>query len=77
MSPEDYITGLKAVKAPLLVMVGSNDEAFVATEFKPAIEINSNGKVVVIEGATHNGIRHSKEAMKEVKTWFQKNYNLR
>ncbi len=77
MSPEDYSTGLKAVKVPLLVMVGSNDEVFVATEFKPAVENNSNGKVVVIEGATHNSIRHSKEAMKEVNTWFQKNYNLK
>jgi pimeloyl-ACP methyl ester carboxylesterase len=75
MSPADYVAGLKAVKAPLLVLVGSKDEAFVANEFKPAVENNSKGKVVVIEGASHNGIRHSKEAMNKVKMWFQNNYN--
>ena len=75
MSPADYAAGLKSVKAPLLVLVGSKDEAFVANEFKPAVENNSKGKVVVIEGASHNGIRFSKEAMNNVKTWFQSNYN--
>ena len=77
MSPGDYAEGLKAVKAPLLVIVGSKDEAFVASEFKPAVEKNSKGKVVVIEGASHNGIRHSKKTMEEVNSWFKKNYNLR
>ena len=77
MAPEDYVTGLKAVKVPLLVIVGSHDEAFVATEFKPAVESNSNGKVIVIEGATHDGIRHSKEAMNEVNFWFKTNVNLK
>lgn len=75
MSPADYVAGLKAVKAPLLVIVGSKDEAFVASEFKPAVEESSKGKVFVIDGVSHNGIRHSKEAMKEVQNWFQKNYN--
>ena len=75
MAPEDYVTGLKAVKVPLLVIVGSKDEAFVASKFKPAVQKNSKGKVIVIEGATHEGIRHNKRAMEEVKTWFQKYYN--
>lgn len=77
MAPEDYVAGLNAVKVPLLVIVGSNDEAFVASEFKPAVQNNSKGKVIVIEDATHNGIRHNKKAMEGVKTWFQKNYNLK
>ena len=77
MAPEDYVTGIKAVKVPLLVIVGSNDEAFVASEFKPAVQKNSKGKVSVIEGATHDGIRHNKKAMGEVKTWFQKYYILK
>jgi len=77
MAPEDYKAGLKAVKAPLLVIVGSKDAAFVASEFRPAVQKNSKGKVIVIEGATHDGIRHNKKAMEEVKTWFQKYYNLK
>lgn len=77
MSPGDYIQGLKAVKAPLFVIVGSKDEAFVATEFKPAVEKNSKGKVIVIDGASHNGIRYNIKAMEEVNTWFKQNYNLK
>lgn len=72
MAPDDYKAGLKAVKKPLLVVVGSADEAFVAGEFEPAVTKNSKGKVIVVDGATHNGIRHNAKAMDEVKKWFLK-----
>jgi len=72
MAPDDYKAGLKAVKKPLLVVVGSEDEAFVAGEFAPAVTKNSKGKVIVIDGATHNGVRHDAKAMGEVKKWFLK-----
>lgn len=72
MAPDDYKAGLKAVKKPLLVVVGSADEAFVAGEFEPAVTKNSKGKVIVIAGATHNGVRHDAKAMDEVKKWFLK-----
>lgn len=72
MAPEDYKAGLKAVKKPLLVIVGSKDEAFVASKVERAVTENSNGKVIIIDGATHNGVRHSKKAMEEVKKWFLK-----
>ena len=58
-------------------LVGSKEEAFVANEFKPAVENNSNGKEVVIEGVSYNGIRFSKETMNKVKMWFQTNYNAK
>jgi hypothetical protein len=45
---------------------------FIASEFKPAVQKNSKGKVIVIEGTAHNGIRHNEKAMKEVKNFFQK-----
>ena len=69
MSPTEYKEGLKAVKKPLLVIVGSEDEAFVALEYKKAVTESSKGKVIVVEGETHNGIRHSKESMSAVKSW--------
>jgi alpha-beta hydrolase superfamily lysophospholipase len=71
MAPEDYRQGLHAVKSPLLVIVGSKDEAFVAKEFEPAVKNNSLGEVVVIEGATHNSIRHNKAAMSAASAWFK------
>lgn len=72
MAPDDYVQGLKAVKTPLLVLVGGKDEAFVATAFEPAVRLHTKGKTVVVPKATHNGIRHSPEAMKEIKQWFDK-----
>lgn len=72
MAPEDYKAGLKAIKKPMLTVVGSNDEAFIAKEFINAINKNSKGKVIMIEGATHNGIRHNTQAMVAIKEWFGK-----
>lgn len=72
MAPDDYKDGLKAVKKPMLVIVGDKDEAFVASEFKPAITQYSTGEIVLIEGSTHNGVRHSSTAMDAVKSWVKK-----
>lgn len=70
MSPADYKEGLKAVKEPLLVLVGSLDEAFNAKAFKDAVESNSAGEVSLVEGATHNGIRHDPQAMQLIREWL-------
>jgi pimeloyl-ACP methyl ester carboxylesterase len=70
-APDDYKEGLRAIDKPLLVIVGSNDEAFIAKEYEPAIKSFSSGKVVIIEGATHNGIRHDKNAMETVEQWIK------
>lgn len=69
-APEDYIKGLNAVSKPLLVIVGSKDEAFLASAYEPAIETYSTGKAIVIDGATHNGVRHSEQAMQAVESWY-------
>ena len=70
MAPEDYKEGLKAVNAPMLVLIGNKDEAFNAEALKKAVIENSNGQVQIIEGATHNGIRHDSEAYNFIKKWF-------
>lgn len=72
MTPEDYKAGLGAVDKPLLVLVGTNDESFIASKFKPVITEHSNGKVFLIEGATHNGIRHDEKAMQRIDEWASK-----
>ncbi|SFR60944.1 alpha/beta hydrolase [Maribacter stanieri] len=75
MYPADYKEGLQHMTKPLLVVVGANDEAFVAEEFHTAVTENSNGKVFVIPDETHNGIRHNNKAMKIIANWFN-NHNL-
>lgn len=69
MSPSDYKAGLLAVQQPLLVLVGSQDEAFAAEAFPSAIESYSKGEIQVIKGLSHNGIRHSEKAMNVIAHW--------
>lgn len=69
MSPLDYKKGLNAIHKPLLVVIGSNDEAFDANRFTSTVTENSNGEVYVIENETHNGIRHNKETMEIISNW--------
>ncbi len=72
MSPLDYKKGLNAINKPLLVVIGSSDEAFDATKYTTAVTENSNGEVFVIENETHNGIRHNKKTMEEISAWVNK-----
>ncbi|MDQ2076101.1 alpha/beta fold hydrolase [Marinimicrobium sp. ABcell2] len=73
-SPQDYRAALKQMQQPLLVIVGEQDEAFIAREFPTAIERLSDGEVVIVEDETHNGIRHSIKAMKAVNDWARTNF---
>lgn len=73
MAPDDYRAALKAVHQPLLVIVGSKDEAFLADQFKPVVTKYSAGEVVLVEGATHDGICYNGEAMAAAGNWLAKN----
>jgi pimeloyl-ACP methyl ester carboxylesterase len=76
MAPDDYKKGLNAINKPLLVIVGSNDEAFVASAFESAVTNNSNGKVIVIDGADHNSIIYNTKAFEFIKEWMT-GFNLK
>lgn len=69
MCPADYKAAFTAISQPLLVLVGSQDEAFVPTAFEPAVKNSSQGITFVIEGATHNSVRHDRASMKRIKEW--------
>lgn len=75
MYPLDYKKGLSAIDKPLLVIVGSEDEAFDASKFTSAITENSTGEVYVVENESHNGIRHNENTMNLVSKWVN-NYQL-
>jgi pimeloyl-ACP methyl ester carboxylesterase len=72
-SPEYYKKSLNVITAPVITLVGEIDEVFDAQEFPEAMEGLSNGDIHVIPGETHNGIRHSKEAMKYIHNWAKSN----
>jgi alpha-beta hydrolase superfamily lysophospholipase len=54
---EDYAADLRNAKAPLAVVVGSNDELFDASRFAPTIEaIRPDTPVVIVPGPDHVGL---------------------
>jgi alpha-beta hydrolase superfamily lysophospholipase len=69
-SPFDYVAVLSAVDAPLLVLVGSNDEAFVADQYPIVIGNYSDGEVHIIPGETHTTIVESAAVMPFITKWL-------
>ncbi len=73
MAPDDYRVALQAVRQPLLVIVGSKDEAFRADQFKPVVTKYGAGEVILVNGATHDGICYNGEAMAAAGKWLARN----
>jgi len=69
MAPAHVAPALRALRVPLLVVVGSRDEAFPAAAVRRAVLASGRGKVVVVEGATHNGIRHDPRTYQLIRQW--------
>jgi alpha-beta hydrolase superfamily lysophospholipase len=70
MTPDDYVEGLKAVNKPMLVLIGSKDEAFSSEATKEAVLKNSKGEIHIIDKATHNGVRHNSQSFAFIEEWF-------
>lgn len=71
-TPDDYVAGLKAVDKPMLVLMGSEDEAFSASATKEAVLKNSNGGIQIIDKTSHNGVRHNAQSFIFIRDWFSK-----
>lgn len=69
-APEDYREALRAVHAPLMVVVGSRDEAFLADHYVAVVRRYSQGKVVIVPDANHNGVLHDGQALTAVGDWI-------
>lgn len=50
--------------------MGSEDEAFSAVAKKEAILEYSNGKIQIIDNASHKGVRHNIQSFTFIKDWF-------
>ncbi len=69
-SPADHAAVLRAVDAPLLVLIGTADEAFIADQYPAVIAQYTLGQVKVIQGETHTGIYTNKTAINAVANWL-------
>lgn len=70
MAPIDYAKGLKAVKVPMLVLTGSEDETFNAKALKKAVLEHGKGKVHIVKGASHEGILTNPKSFLFIKEWY-------
>jgi alpha-beta hydrolase superfamily lysophospholipase len=70
-APRDYKKDLSAITQPLLVVVGSADEAFFADQFEPVISQFTKVKVKLVNGVTHMGVVVSPEVRPVIKEWLE------
>ncbi len=68
--PSDFRSALSSVTTPLLVVVGSRDEAFVADAFPAVLRDAGKAPPVVVPDATHDGVVHDPRAMAAVRAWW-------
>jgi len=74
MHPVSYRASLKTTRAPLLILVGSEDEAFHADGFKAGVlPYKPDAKVSFVKGGSHLGIIMSEHAMLETARWLESN----
>jgi alpha-beta hydrolase superfamily lysophospholipase len=72
MSPEDYRPALRAIHQPVLFLAGSADEAFHAEYYEAAIRPYNAGKVVIVPGASHDGVLNDPRTLAAVAGWLGK-----
>lgn len=71
MHPDDYRAALRATRQPLMIVVGSGDEAFHAQGFKAGVApYKPDARISFVEGGSHLGIIMSEPAMAEVARWL-------
>lgn len=69
-TPDDYRKALAAVEVPLLLVVGSRDEAFVASEYEGVMRQWSQGSFALVPDAKHNSLTRDSRAMAHIAQWF-------
>ena len=72
MAPEHLGPALRAVRVPLLVVIGSRNEAFPAAAVRQAVVASGRGVAYIVAGATHNGIRHHPQTYALIHPWAAK-----
>lgn len=71
MHPENYQESLRKTKSPLLILAGTEDEAFHAVKFEAGIRPHkSDARIAYVDGGSHLGILMSDVAMTEAARWI-------
>ena len=71
--PNNFRYTLRSIESPIITLVGSKDEVFIAEEYPTVFKAYSSGNCFVIENETHNGIRHNEDVMHKIREWSIKN----
>lgn len=74
MAPDEYLAGVRAFDRPTLVVVGTNDEAFLAAQYPPLFEPNAQAQVVVLPDVNHNAVTHEPAAIAAVARWWTEHF---
>ncbi|WP_028864043.1 alpha/beta hydrolase [Psychromonas aquimarina] len=70
-APRNYKKDLSAVTQPLLVVAGTEDDAFFAEQFEPVMSQYTAVQVSLLPGVTHMGVVVGPEVQAAVKDWLQ------
>ncbi len=69
-TPDNYREALGAIEVPLLLVVGSRDEAFVASEYEAVVKTWSRGDFLLVPEANHNSVTHDSRVVAAVTAWL-------
>jgi alpha-beta hydrolase superfamily lysophospholipase len=71
LAPRNYESDLEAIETPLLVLVGDDDEAFIAEKFPETVSRHAPGGVVeILADASHMGIVVGKASAEIIIHWL-------
>jgi alpha-beta hydrolase superfamily lysophospholipase len=70
-TPRNYENDLRAIAQPLLVVVGTEDDAFIAEQFEPVISQYTSVQVKLLAGLTHMGVVVRPEIRPVIKKWLE------
>lgn len=72
MSPSDCGEAFEAIGQPLLLVAGSADEAFHADRYEATLRPHSKGEIVMIDGASHDGVMTDPRTLDAIRRWSSK-----
>lgn len=70
-APRNYKKDLRAITQPLLLIAGTDDEAFYADNYEAVISPYTKGQVELVDGATHMGAAVDPEVRPIIQAWLE------